>query len=165
MPYCSLLLRSCYFTPRRANMINSLLLYLVVYLPPFLLLVHFAQNYWRLRHIPGPIVAKFTDLWRLLLVWQGRAELTYVELHEKYGDVVRIGPNCVSISKSDCINDIYGIGKGYIKASHNAGNGPRGKFNTDSANSPTFTPSGKTWSTDVASHQWSLLPMRHSMLQ
>jgi hypothetical protein len=35
--------------------------------------------------------------------------------HEKYGDLVRLGPNCVSMCVPDIIDSIYGIGKGYVK--------------------------------------------------
>ncbi len=100
-------------------MSNSNLLYLIPYVLPLLFLVHFGSNYWRLRHIPGPILAKFSDSWRLHAVWRGNAEITYFKLHKQYGDVVRVGPNCVSISKPDVIPDIYGIGKGFVKASAN----------------------------------------------
>ncbi|KAK3714140.1 hypothetical protein LTR37_007942 [Vermiconidia calcicola] len=40
----------------------------------------------------------------------------YLALHKEYGDLVRIGPNCVSICKPDLIPTIYGIGKGYVKS-------------------------------------------------
>ena len=89
----------------------------VLYLIPLPLLLFLASNYWRLRHVPGPFLAAFTDLWRLFVVWGGKAEQVQIELHKKYGDVVRLGPNCVSISLPDVVGDIYGIGKGFIKAS------------------------------------------------
>lgn len=98
-------------------MSNSNLLDLIPYVLSLLLLVHLGSNYWRLRHIPGPILAKFSDLWRLYAVWHGDAEITYFKLHQQYGDVVRVGPNCASISKPDVIPSIYGIGKGFVKAS------------------------------------------------
>lgn len=81
------------------------------------LVFHFSRTYWRLLHIPGPFVAQFTDLWRLYIVSTRRAETKGIELHAKYGDVVRIGPNCVSICKPDLVQSIYGVGKGYVKVS------------------------------------------------
>ena len=76
------------------------------------------RNYLRLRHIPGPFLAGCTDLWRLIVVFNGRADLTYVKLHEKYGDVVRIGPNCVSVMGTDALPAIYGVGsKVFLKVS------------------------------------------------
>lgn len=60
-----------------------------------------------LRHIPGPFLAKFTNLWRLLDTWGGRLELTHQLLHEKYGPAVRIGPNMISLSDPSLIRTIY----------------------------------------------------------
>lgn len=71
--------------------------------------LHFVLTWQRLRTIPGPLLARFTDLYRLLVVWRRNSHDTYLELHKKHGDLVRIGPNCVSISKPEVINTIYGI--------------------------------------------------------
>ena len=60
-----------------------------------------------LKHIPGPFLAKFTDLWRLLDVYQGETQLTQQALHRKYGVAVRMGPNCVSLSDPRLLNTIY----------------------------------------------------------
>lgn len=64
--------------------------------------------------IPGPWLAKFTDLYRLIVVWRRDSHDTYLKLHKQHGDIVRIGPNCLSISMPDVINTIYGIS---VKAS------------------------------------------------
>lgn len=77
---------------------------------------HIGWTYAKLRHVPGPFLAKFTDLWRLLVVWRRDSHDTYLKLHKQYGDLVRLGPNNVSISKPDLIPSIYGIGKGFIKS-------------------------------------------------
>ncbi|KAL0258269.1 hypothetical protein SLS55_007442 [Diplodia seriata] len=60
-----------------------------------------------LRRIPGPLLAKFTDAQRFFDTAGGRAELTHRLLHAKYGPVVRIGPNTVSLSDPQCIKLIY----------------------------------------------------------
>ncbi|KAK5724962.1 hypothetical protein LTR17_013347 [Elasticomyces elasticus] len=82
----------------------------------FLLIVY--QVTWTAAKldIPGPFLAKFTDLYRLIVVWRRDSHDTYLKLHKQYGDLVRIGPNCVSISKPDMISTIYGISKGYVKS-------------------------------------------------
>jgi cytochrome P450 len=77
---------------------------------------HITFTYATHRNIPGPFLAQFTDLWRFLLVTGRSSQETYLKLHKKYGDLVRIGPNCISISKPDLIPSIYGIGKGYVKS-------------------------------------------------
>ena len=73
-------------------------------------------TYSKVRDVPGPFLAKFTDLYRLLVVWRRDAHDVHLALHKKHGDLVRIGPNCVSISMPDMVQTIYGIQKGYVKS-------------------------------------------------
>lgn len=68
-----------------------------------------------LKPIPGPFVAKFTNLWRFFDVWGGRSELTLRMLHQKYGSAVRIGPNVVSLSDPRLIKTIYSTRGEYLK--------------------------------------------------
>ena len=60
-----------------------------------------------LNSIPGPFLAKFSDIWRLIDVWKGRSDVTQRRLHERYGSAVRLGPNCVSLSDPSIIKTIY----------------------------------------------------------
>jgi len=62
-----------------------------------------------LRDIPGPFLAKFTNLWRLIETWKGHHERTMQDLHHRYGPVVRTGPNIVSLTDPDAIEGIYGV--------------------------------------------------------
>ncbi|OQD65538.1 hypothetical protein PENPOL_c006G06945 [Penicillium polonicum] len=82
-----------------------------------LALFHFARNYLKpgVTSIPGPLLAKFTNLWRFIDVANGRAEVTLYNLHQKHGDYVRLGPNVVSVRNLDALKTIYGINKGYQK--------------------------------------------------
>ncbi|KAK3940211.1 Pisatin demethylase, partial [Diplogelasinospora grovesii] len=57
----------------------------------------------RLSHIPGPFPASITDLQRMLWVKTKRAHLILQDVHEKYGEVVRIGPNNVVFSNPEAI--------------------------------------------------------------
>ena len=41
--------------------------------------------------------------------------MNILKLHHKYGSVVRIGPNIVSISDADAIDKIYGVKTDFIK--------------------------------------------------
>lgn len=68
-----------------------------------------------LRQIPGPFLARFSGLYRLSLVSAGKAPLEYRRVHEKYGPIVRVGPNHVSISNPDAIHQIYGITSDFRK--------------------------------------------------
>lgn len=92
---------------------SQLLLYSFLFLFVF---GYITSTYATLRNIPGPFLAGFTDLWRFFVVWGRDSQDVFLRLHKKYGDLVRIGPNCVSISQPDLIPSIYGIGKGYVKS-------------------------------------------------
>ncbi|KAH8666839.1 pisatin demethylase [Xylariales sp. PMI_506] len=49
----------------------------------------------RLSHVPGPFLNSITDLWLLKTQFRGKAYVELKELTDKYGDLVRIGPNSV----------------------------------------------------------------------
>lgn len=72
----------------------------------YLLWVYFNSP---LRNVPGPFLAKFTNLWRFIDVYGGRAELTHQLLHKRYGQAVRIGPNTVSLSDPKLIPTLYNL--------------------------------------------------------
>ncbi|KAK6831801.1 hypothetical protein RU639_002886 [Aspergillus parasiticus] len=57
--------------------------------------------------ISGPWLARFTRLWELLKVNKGHFEKANIDLHKKYGPIVRISPNTVSISDPSAIKQIY----------------------------------------------------------
>lgn len=82
-----------------------------------LVVLHHARLAFRhgLRSLPGPFVARFTGLYRLSMVLYGDSPKQYRELHEKYGSIVRTGPNHVSVSDPSMIPTIYGIGSKYVK--------------------------------------------------
>ena len=68
-----------------------------------------------LNNYPGPFLASITDWWRFWDVYNRRAEWTHVALHEKYGDVVRLGPNLLSFGDPKALKTIYGLNKGFVK--------------------------------------------------
>ncbi|KAL1863957.1 hypothetical protein VTK73DRAFT_6277 [Phialemonium thermophilum] len=69
-----------------------------------------------LRSIPGPFLASFTNLWRLIDVARGRHQDTLINLHRKYkSKLVRIGPNAVSVADPDAVRIIYGLKTGFSK--------------------------------------------------
>lgn len=78
-------------------------------------LVPYVQS-WHKRSIPSPGLAAFTNLWLLLQARQGKRYLSVDEAHKKYGKVVRIAPNHVSIADDAAIQAIYGHGNGFLKA-------------------------------------------------
>lgn len=91
-------------------------------IPGIILLIavtHFTRNYFRpgVSEVPGPFLAKISDVWRFIDVANGHAEKTLCKLHEQYRDYVRLGPNVVSIKNLDALKMVYGIHKGYQKVS------------------------------------------------
>jgi hypothetical protein len=70
-----------------------------------------------LRTLPGPVLARFTYLYRLLMVYNGDGPANYQKIHQKYGPIVRVGPNEVSIADPNMIPIIYGIGSKFTKVS------------------------------------------------
>ncbi|KAK3318887.1 cytochrome P450 [Apodospora peruviana] len=62
-----------------------------------------------LRRYPGPFLAGWTNLWRFVLMLKGEEyHLTVKKLHEKYGPVVRTGPNLLDIDYPELAKVIYG---------------------------------------------------------
>lgn len=70
-----------------------------------------------LRDIDGPFIARFTRLWHLKKIFEGKFELVNIELHRKYGPIVRIAPNVYSIDDADCAKVLYGHGSKFVKVS------------------------------------------------
>jgi hypothetical protein len=67
------------------------------------------------RDVPGPWLAKVTNLYRVRMVLRGSFSHDLAELHRRYGTAVRIGPDCVSLSDRSVIQDIYGIRTNFPK--------------------------------------------------
>ena len=57
---------------------------------------------------PGPLIARLTDLYMVALSAQARSTFARYEMHQKYGAVVRTGPNELCFSDQASIKDIYG---------------------------------------------------------
>ncbi|KUJ12598.1 cytochrome P450 [Mollisia scopiformis] len=69
-----------------------------------------------LHKYPGPWLAAFTDWWRFWIVYKRRPEVEHIKLHEKHGDVVRLGPNDLSFADPKALKTIYGLNKGFVKS-------------------------------------------------
>jgi benzoate 4-monooxygenase len=59
-------------------------------------------TYKSLRNIPGPYLARFSNVW---LHWA----------HETYGPVVRVGYNHVSVAEPEGLHAVYAHGNGFLK--------------------------------------------------
>lgn len=60
-----------------------------------------------LARFPGPFLASVTDLWQVYQFLTLRQPYNLTELHAKYGQFVRYGPDKLSITSEDAIPSIY----------------------------------------------------------
>lgn len=84
--------------------------------------------------IPGPVMAKVTDLWLARQAIRGNRSEVIHDLHQKHGPMVRIAPNHVSVALPDALQQIYGHSTGTLKAdfyeAFSAPTLPNGLFST-----------------------------------
>lgn len=74
----------------------------------------------------GPFLARFTDLWYAWRTRVGRFEFDNLELHKKYGPIVRYGPNRFSFNDPEALRIIYGPGSHFHKSDwYDANNVPK----------------------------------------
>ncbi|KAH6961754.1 cytochrome P450 [Ilyonectria sp. MPI-CAGE-AT-0026] len=59
------------------------------------------------RKFPGPPLARISRIWTRRANFQGLRYMKIHQAHEKYGPVVRIGPNELSFASPSAIRDIY----------------------------------------------------------
>ncbi|CAJ0551509.1 Ff.00g114390.m01.CDS01 [Fusarium sp. VM40] len=68
------------------------------------------------RRFPGPVWAKLSSFWLASQCRRTRRSEAVMQLHKKYGDFVRIGPNHISINNPIAVTEIYGHGTGFTKS-------------------------------------------------
>ena len=69
-----------------------------------------------LGSIPGPLDARFSRLWMMKHTWDGDMHRTMIKMHQKYGSLVRTGPNEVSVVDLSAIKKIYAAGTKFTKS-------------------------------------------------
>ncbi|KHN95024.1 Cytochrome P450 family protein [Metarhizium album ARSEF 1941] len=69
-----------------------------------------------LAKVPGPKWAATSNFWYARQIAQGRMAQLGLEMHRKYGDIVRIGPNEVWFNTTEAFDQIYCTGKGFEKS-------------------------------------------------
>ncbi|KAJ5093937.1 hypothetical protein N7456_009798 [Penicillium angulare] len=67
-----------------------------------------------LSNYPGPFFASLTDLWQVHQFMTLKQPYTLTKLHEKYGSIVRYGPDKLSITDEESIKSIYQCGARYM---------------------------------------------------
>ena len=87
---------------------TAVVLVLLYYLVPWL-------KRWHYLDIPAPFPASFSNLWLLYQCRRGRRYQAVHDAHQKYGKLVRIQPNHISIADDSAIQAVYGHGNGFLK--------------------------------------------------
>ncbi|KAK7724327.1 hypothetical protein SLS63_008715 [Diaporthe eres] len=77
-------------------------------------MVYYGRQYYRLSHIPGPFLARFSNIPRFLWVYQRDAHNVHIAQHRQYAKIgskwaalVRYGPNAVSVGSAAAVETIY----------------------------------------------------------
>lgn len=89
--------------------IGLVLAFLAYYILPY-----FTENR-ALKSIPGPFSAKFSNIWLGLSARRGRKFAAVDAAHKKYGKIVRVGYNHVSIADERALQTVYAHGNGFLK--------------------------------------------------
>ncbi|RYC64508.1 hypothetical protein CHU98_g1728 [Xylaria longipes] len=82
-------------------------------------------TWYRLRHIPGPLLAKFSYLWLAQTARGGRSYYVHRDLCKKYGPLVRVGPNELTtddpeiLRRAGAVRGSYGKDPWYVGARFN----------------------------------------------
>ncbi|KAJ7220140.1 cytochrome P450 [Mycena pura] len=61
-----------------------------------------------LAKYPGPLLCRVSKLWFAAIAMKGKQHLYYYDLHQRFGDVVRIGPNELSFRDVNAIVPMMG---------------------------------------------------------
>ena len=88
--------------------------YSLLILPVVYYLLPYIRNH-AIRDVPGPKLAPFSNIWLLYQCRWGRRYRAVDEAHKKYGPLVRIQPDHVSVADPDAIPVIYSHGGGWLK--------------------------------------------------
>jgi cytochrome P450 len=85
---------------------------LPLYFASFLFAIYIPYVIWiiwfhPLSHFPGPKLAIISNIFYSRAIISGRSAKIVKSLHDKYGDVVRWGPNELSFANKDAWRDIY----------------------------------------------------------
>ena len=75
----------------------------------------FLNSYFLLRKIPGPFLAAFSNLPRVSWILSNRAHDIHIDLHQKYGKLVRFGPNMISVGDATEIPNLYSFSGKFTK--------------------------------------------------
>ncbi|GJE88302.1 cytochrome P450 [Phanerochaete sordida] len=78
--------------------------------------VPFFIDKYDLQSCPGPLLAKFSNLWLTLKAYNCEVTTAIDAAHQRYGPIVRLSPKHVSIADPDALNVVYGHSSGTLKS-------------------------------------------------
>lgn len=81
----------------------------------FYYIVPYFTTYRDLAQYPGPLSAHFSNIWLALSARDGQKFAAVDWAHRKYGKIVRVGYNHVSIADEKALQVVYGHGNGFLK--------------------------------------------------
>lgn len=87
-----------------------------IYLPILVLTYLFYTRYLTgISHIPGPFIGSISNFWKISAAWNEEFPQRNIAAHRKYGPLVRVGPNMISVDDPAALNIIYGFKPIYLK--------------------------------------------------
>ena len=96
------------------------LYYIALFYPAVLILRLFLPFFHStsssLRSVPGPVWTRFTRFWYFFKVRSGSFQHVNIDLHRKYGPIVRVMPDHYSLNDPSAIKSIYGIASKFPKS-------------------------------------------------
>ncbi|PMD48197.1 cytochrome P450 [Hyaloscypha variabilis F] len=96
----------------------SLVLMIATY---FICLIVYRVYFHPLAKYPGPFLAKITDFYSVYHAWKGDRHIDFYLCHEKYGAIVRYGPNRLAFNTSTALHTIHSPKANVEKTSFYAG--------------------------------------------
>ncbi|KAI0126220.1 cytochrome P450 [Xylariales sp. AK1849] len=74
-------------------------------------------HFHRLGSFPGPYLARLSSFYAVIKATKhDKYHLHLLALHQQYGDVVRVGPRQLSVTRADCLQQIHALKKGTMYA-------------------------------------------------
>jgi len=90
--------------------------YWFILIPVFFAIRFFCYKFISpIRKYPGPFLASGSRAWKVWSTYSGHTEIDHINIHERYGPIVRIAPNELSFSSPAAAKEILAAGKGFHK--------------------------------------------------
>ncbi|KAL6695643.1 cytochrome P450 [Trichoderma pleuroticola] len=110
MAECLLWVRCFYLQGAFQGTLRATTISLSYFLGLFASIAVYRLFFHRLRRFPGPFAAKLTKFYGPYTARGGKSHIKFVELFEKYGDIVRTAPNELIVLSTDAQQKLFGAG-------------------------------------------------------